>query len=80
MHSVIGKLDLDNTFVERDTINATIVDAVDKASDPWGATSLDMVKISLHHARSMKQWKSKCVPNEKKERKFLSQRVKDRPK
>ena len=30
MRSVIGKLDLDNTFVERDTINATIVDAVDK--------------------------------------------------
>ena len=36
MRSVIGKLDLDKTFEERDTINGSIVEAVDKASDPWG--------------------------------------------
>ncbi len=36
MRSVIGKLDLDITFIERETINSAIVDAVDKASDPWG--------------------------------------------
>lgn len=34
MHSVIGKLELDRTFEERETINTSIVDAVDKASDP----------------------------------------------
>jgi len=36
MRSVIGKLDLDKTFEEREAINGSIVEAVDKASDPWG--------------------------------------------
>lgn len=36
MRSIIGKLELDKTFEERDTINSIIVEAVDKASDPWG--------------------------------------------
>ncbi len=36
MRSVIGKLDLDKTFEERETINSSIVTAVDKASEPWG--------------------------------------------
>ncbi len=36
MRSIIGKLELDKTFEERDTINSIIVDAVDKASDSWG--------------------------------------------
>ena len=36
MRSIIGKMELDKTFEERETVNASIVDAVDKASDPWG--------------------------------------------
>ena len=32
----IGKLELNKTFEERETINTQIVTAVDKASDPWG--------------------------------------------
>jgi regulator of protease activity HflC (stomatin/prohibitin superfamily) len=36
MRSEIGKIDLDRTFSERDTINDAIVKAVDEASDPWG--------------------------------------------
>lgn len=36
MRSIIGKMELDKTFEERDHINSTIVNAVDKASDPWG--------------------------------------------
>lgn len=36
MRSEIGKLSLDSTFSERDTINEKIVKEVDKASDPWG--------------------------------------------
>ncbi len=36
MRSEIGKLSLDNTFSERDTLNENIVRAVDTASDPWG--------------------------------------------
>ena len=36
MRSEVGKIELDKTFEERDRINAAIVNAVDKASDPWG--------------------------------------------
>ncbi len=36
MRSEMGKLDLDRSFEEREQINAAVVAAVDKASDPWG--------------------------------------------
>ena len=36
MRSEIGKLDLDQTFVEREKINDAVIQSVDKASDPWG--------------------------------------------
>ncbi len=36
LRSEIGKIELDRTFEERDTINANIIDALDRASDPWG--------------------------------------------
>jgi regulator of protease activity HflC (stomatin/prohibitin superfamily) len=36
LRSEIGKLELDRTFEERDTINAEVVSALDKASEPWG--------------------------------------------
>lgn len=36
MRSEIGKLDLDRTFVERESVNGQVVQAVDLASDPWG--------------------------------------------
>lgn len=47
MRSVIGKLELDKTFEERDLINAEIVDAVDKASDPWG------VKVTRYEVKNI---------------------------
>ena len=47
MRSVIGKLELDRTFEERDTINFAIVDAVDKASDPWG------VKVTRYEVKNI---------------------------
>jgi regulator of protease activity HflC (stomatin/prohibitin superfamily) len=36
MRSVIGKMNLDTTFEERNNINAQVVKSVDEASDPWG--------------------------------------------
>ncbi|MHC4912391.1 MAG: SPFH domain-containing protein [Planctomycetota bacterium] len=47
MRSVMGKLDLDKTFEERETINSVIVDAVDKASDPWG------VKVTRYEVKNI---------------------------
>jgi regulator of protease activity HflC (stomatin/prohibitin superfamily) len=36
LRSLIGKIDLDKTFEERERINAEVVSAVDHASEPWG--------------------------------------------
>jgi regulator of protease activity HflC (stomatin/prohibitin superfamily) len=36
MRSEMGKLELDKSFEERTLVNSSIVEAVDKASDPWG--------------------------------------------
>ncbi len=36
MRSEMGKLELDRSFEERTTVNGAIVEAVDKASEPWG--------------------------------------------
>jgi regulator of protease activity HflC (stomatin/prohibitin superfamily) len=47
MRSVIGKLELDRTFEERETMNVTIVDAVDKASEPWG------VKVTRYEVKNI---------------------------
>ncbi len=47
MRSIIGKLELDKTFEERETINSTIVDAVDKASEPWG------VKVTRYEVKNI---------------------------
>ncbi|MBI9065523.1 MAG: hypothetical protein JEZ14_26290 [Marinilabiliaceae bacterium] len=47
MRSVIGRLDLDKTFEERETINTSIVDAVDKASDSWG------VKVARYEVKNI---------------------------
>ncbi len=47
MRSEIGKLDLDSIFNVRDTINAAICGALDKASDPWG------VKVTRYEIKSI---------------------------
>lgn len=36
LRSVVGKIDLDKTFEERETINAQVVEALDEAAKPWG--------------------------------------------
>ncbi|MBN1663700.1 MAG: paraslipin [Deltaproteobacteria bacterium] len=47
MRSIIGKLELDRTFEERETINNSIVEAVDKASEPWG------VKVTRYEVKNI---------------------------
>ena len=47
MRSEIGKLELDKTFEEREAVNAAIIAAVDKASDPWG------VKITRYEIKNI---------------------------
>ncbi|MFB6272923.1 MAG: SPFH domain-containing protein, partial [Salinibacter sp.] len=40
MRSEVGKITLDDTFSERDSMNEAIVEELDKASDPWGVKVL----------------------------------------
>ena len=40
LRSEIGKIELDRTFEERVTINAQVVEAVDRAAEPWGVKIL----------------------------------------
>jgi regulator of protease activity HflC (stomatin/prohibitin superfamily) len=40
LRSEVGKIDLDKTFEERNTINYQVVSELDKASDPWGVKVL----------------------------------------
>ncbi len=47
MRSIIGKMALDKTFEEREAMNSTIVEAVDKASDPWG------VKVTRYEVKNI---------------------------
>jgi regulator of protease activity HflC (stomatin/prohibitin superfamily) len=47
MRSVMGRLELDKTFEERETINGFIVSAVDKASEPWG------VKVTRYEVKNI---------------------------
>jgi hypothetical protein len=47
MRSEIGKIELDNTFSEREEINDAVVKAVDEASDPWG------IKVTRYEIRDI---------------------------
>jgi regulator of protease activity HflC (stomatin/prohibitin superfamily) len=47
MRSVIGKLELDKTFEEREKINAVIVKNIDEATDAWG------VKITRYEIQNI---------------------------
>ncbi|MEA2060885.1 MAG: stomatin-like protein [Thermodesulfobacteriota bacterium] len=40
LRSCIGKIDLDKTFEERETINAQVVDSIDQAAQAWGVKVL----------------------------------------
>jgi len=47
MRSEIGKLNLSETFSEREALNETIVREIDKASDPWG------IKVLRYEVRNI---------------------------
>jgi len=47
MRSIIGKMELDKTFEEREAVNGSIVAAVDKASDAWG------IKVSRYEVKNI---------------------------
>ncbi len=78
MRSVIGKLDLDKTFEERETINHVIVDAVDKASDPWGVKVTRYEVKNIIPPQSIKDAMEKQMRAEREKRALIAESEGDR--
>ncbi len=78
MRSVMGKLDLDKTFEERDAINSVIVDAVDKASDPWGIKVTRYEVKNIMPPQSIKDAMEKQMRAEREKRALIAESEGDR--
>jgi regulator of protease activity HflC (stomatin/prohibitin superfamily) len=73
MRSVIGKLELDKTFEERESINATIVEAVDKASEPWGVKVTRYEVKNISPPQSIKDAMEKQMRAEREKRAIIAE-------
>jgi len=78
MRSVMGKLDLDKTFEERESINSEIVDAVDKASDPWGVKVTRYEVKNIVPPKSIKDAMEKHMRAEREKRATIAESEGDR--
>jgi regulator of protease activity HflC (stomatin/prohibitin superfamily) len=78
MRSVMGKLDLDKTFEERDVINSVIVEAVDKASDPWGVKVTRYEVKNILPPQSIKDAMEKQMRAEREKRAIIAESEGDR--
>jgi regulator of protease activity HflC (stomatin/prohibitin superfamily) len=68
LRSEIGKMDLDRTFEERDSINGNIVDALDKATEPWGLKILRYEISNINPPQSVKDALEKQMRAERERR------------
>ena len=73
MRSVVGKLELDRTFEERETINATIVAAVDIASDSWGVKVTRYEVKNINPPPSIKDAMEKQMRAEREKRAIIAE-------
>jgi regulator of protease activity HflC (stomatin/prohibitin superfamily) len=73
MRSIIGKLELDRTFEERETINTTIVEAVDKASDSWGVKVARYEVKNITPPQSIKDAMEKQMRAEREKRAMIAE-------
>jgi regulator of protease activity HflC (stomatin/prohibitin superfamily) len=73
MRSEIGKLELDRTFEEREMINGAIIEAVDKASDPWGVKVTRYEIKNIHPPQSVKDALEKQMRAEREKRAAIAE-------
>ncbi|MBU8872041.1 MAG: paraslipin [Gemmatimonadales bacterium] len=73
MRSEIGKLELDKTFEERDTINHAIIEAVDKASDPWGVKITRYEIKNIHPPQTVRDALEKQMRAEREKRASIAE-------
>ena len=78
MRSEIGKLELDRSFEERTNINAAIVDAVDKATAPWGIKVLRYEIKNITPPQSIRDAMEKQMRAEREKRAMIFQSEGDR--
>ncbi|MCW8966476.1 MAG: paraslipin [Candidatus Pacearchaeota archaeon] len=68
MRSEMGKIELDISFAERDKLNASIVQAVDEASDPWGIKVTRYEIKDITPSRTVQEAMEKQVRAEREKR------------
>jgi len=68
LRSEMGKMDLDRTFEERDSINANIIYALDKASEPWGLKIMRYEISNINPPQSVKDALEKQMRAERERR------------
>ena len=73
MRSEIGKLELDRTFEEREAINSAIIQAVDKASDPWGVKVTRYEIKNIHPPQSVRDALEKQMRAERSKRAAIAE-------
>lgn len=73
MRSEIGKIELDKTFEERETINAAIVNAIDKASEPWGLKVIRYEIKNINPPASIKDSMEKQMRAEREKRALIAE-------
>ncbi len=78
LRSEIGKMELDRSFEERESINANIIDALDKASSPWGLKILRYEISSINPPQSVKDALEKQMRAERERRAQVAQSEGDR--
>ena len=73
MRSIIGKMDLDKTFEERELINKAIVTAVDGASEPWGVKVTRYEVKNIVPPKSIKDAMEKQMRAEREKRALIAE-------
>jgi regulator of protease activity HflC (stomatin/prohibitin superfamily) len=68
MRSEIGKLALDETFSERETVNENIVREIDKASEPWGVKMIRYEIKNINPSQHMLDTMEKQMEAERQKR------------
>ena len=73
LRSEIGKIELDRTFEERESINSQVVDVVDRASEPWGVKVLRYEIKDIVPPNSVKDALEKQMRAERERRAVVAQ-------
>jgi regulator of protease activity HflC (stomatin/prohibitin superfamily) len=71
LRSEIGRIDLDRTFEERTSINASVVSELDKATEPWGVKVLRYEIKSINPPRDILDAMEKQMRAEREKRAII---------